>query len=41
MKNDHKDNPKNCKHTEDLLTDVKIVNKVKRAQVLTTTLTKI
>ena len=37
MKNAHKDNPKNCKYTEDLITDVKKINKVKKAQVLTTT----
>ena len=37
MKNAHKDNPKNCKYTEDLSTDVKKISKVKKAQVLTTT----
>ena len=34
MKDDHKDNTKNCKDTEDLLTDVKIDNKVKKTQVV-------
>ena len=33
VKNDNKDIPENCDHTEDLANDNKLVNNIKKAQV--------